>query len=104
MQRWVLVVFLLAALAAPLSGQNGPKNRNEWRAYSADPGSSKYSPLDQINRDNAKNLRVAWRFKTENHGPRPNYNSQVDAARGQRRHVRAGGYAPRRRRHRAHQR
>ncbi len=77
MQRRVLVVFLLAALAAPLSGQNGPKNPNEWRAYSADPGSSKYSPLDQINKDNAKDLRIAWRFKTENHGPRPNYNSQV---------------------------
>ena len=40
--------------AVTLSGQNGPKNGNEWRAYASDPGSSKYSPLDQINKDNAK--------------------------------------------------
>jgi len=76
MQRWVLVVFLLAVLAVPLSGQNGGRG-GEWRAYAADPGSSKYSPLDQINKDNAKNLRVAWRFKTENLGPRPDFNSQA---------------------------
>ena len=36
-----------------------------------------YSPLDQINKDNAKNLRIAWRFKTDNYGPRPDFNMQV---------------------------
>jgi quinoprotein glucose dehydrogenase len=34
----------------------------EWRAYAGDNTSSKHSPLDQINKDNVKNLRVAWRW------------------------------------------
>jgi quinoprotein glucose dehydrogenase len=32
----------------------------EWPAYAGDKGSTKYSPLDQINKGNIKNLRVAW--------------------------------------------
>jgi quinoprotein glucose dehydrogenase len=77
MLRRSVVVLLLGLSAVTLSGQNGPKNPNEWRAYGAEPGSTKYSPLDQINKDNAKDLRIAWRFKTENYGPRPDFNSQV---------------------------
>ena len=37
---------------------------------------TKYSPLDQINRDNVKDLRIAWRWKSENHGPRPQNNME----------------------------
>jgi quinoprotein glucose dehydrogenase len=39
--------------------------------YTADLKGSKYSPLDQINADNFDKLEVAWRFKTDNLGPRP---------------------------------
>ena len=46
--------------------------KGEWRAYAGEPGSTKYSPLDQINKENAKTLRIAWRFKTDNLGARPN--------------------------------
>jgi quinoprotein glucose dehydrogenase len=67
-------VFVLAV--APLFAQHGTKN-GEWRAYAGEPGSTKYSPLDQINKDNAKTLRIAWRFKTDNFGPRPDYNMEV---------------------------
>jgi len=70
---WVVCALLCATL--PLAAQNGATN-GEWRAYAADPGSTKYSPLDQINKDNAKNLRIAWRFRTDNLGPRPDYNMQ----------------------------
>ena len=31
----------------------------DWKAYGGDEGSTRYSPLDQINRDNIKDLRVA---------------------------------------------
>jgi quinoprotein glucose dehydrogenase len=58
-----------AVPAAPAPG--------EWRYYSGNAGSDKYSPLDQINRDNVKNLRIAWRWKTENFGPRPEYNMEA---------------------------
>jgi quinoprotein glucose dehydrogenase len=46
----------------------------EWHYYGADPQSTKYSPLDQINRDNVKDLKIAWRWRTENFGSRPEYN------------------------------
>ena len=36
----------------------------EWPAYAADKAASKYSPLDQIDRDNAADLRIAWRQST----------------------------------------
>jgi quinoprotein glucose dehydrogenase len=70
---WIVCVLLCAAL--PLAAQSGARN-GEWRAYAAEPGSTKYSPLDQINKDNVKNLRIAWRFRTDNLGPRPDFNMQ----------------------------
>jgi quinoprotein glucose dehydrogenase len=54
-------------------GQSGAKN-GDWRFYGGDAGSTKYSPLDQINRDNVKDLRIAWRWRTENFGARPDFN------------------------------
>ena len=48
----------------------------EWRTYGADLASTRYSPLDQINAANFDNLEVAWRFKTDNLGPRPEFNFQ----------------------------
>jgi quinoprotein glucose dehydrogenase len=35
--------------------------RGEWPTYGGDLGSSKYSPLDQITKDNFSSLRIAWR-------------------------------------------
>ena len=69
---------LLTALAAvcvalPAGAQTGAKN-GEWRAYGADLGNTHYSPLDQIGAANFNSLQVAWRFKTDNLGPRPEYN------------------------------
>ena len=34
------------------------------------------APLDQITRDNFNDLEIAWRFKTDSLGPRPEYNFQ----------------------------
>src|SRR5574339_923484 len=45
----------------------------EWPMYTADLRGSKYSPLDQINASNFSKLEVAWRFKTDNLGARPEY-------------------------------
>ena len=38
--------------------------RGEWPAYGGDLASSRYSPLDQINKDNFSNLQIAWRART----------------------------------------
>ena len=42
--------------------------------YGGDLGNTRYSPLDQINADNFNKLEVAWRFKTDSLGPRPEFN------------------------------
>ncbi|MDQ3652944.1 MAG: pyrroloquinoline quinone-dependent dehydrogenase [Acidobacteriota bacterium] len=36
----------------------------DWPAYGGDSEGSRYSPLDHINRDNVKNLKVAWTYRT----------------------------------------
>src|SRR5579864_981023 len=64
-------VLLLGTL--PVFGQYGAKN-GEWTTYGADTGNSHYSPLDQINADNFSKLQVAWRYRTESLGPRPEFN------------------------------
>jgi quinoprotein glucose dehydrogenase len=77
-------VFGVALYAVQLlAGQAGPaasaslQPPGDWRFYGRDVGSTKYSPLDQITADNVKNLKVAWRWKTENFGPSPEYNLEA---------------------------
>jgi quinoprotein glucose dehydrogenase len=36
----------------------------EWRYYGGDSGSTKYSPLDQVNRDNVGKLRIVWTWES----------------------------------------
>ena len=45
----------------------------EWPSYTADLTGSRYRPLDQINASNFNQLEVAWRFKTDSIGNRPEY-------------------------------
>jgi len=67
------VVVLAAAMTGQIVlGQSGAKN-GEWPTYGADLGHTRYSPLDQINAGNFSTLELAWRFKTDNLGPRPEY-------------------------------
>ena len=45
-----------------LAGTAAAQTENgEWRRYGGDPGSTKYAPLDQINKSNVSKLRIAWR-------------------------------------------
>ena len=47
--------------------------KGDWTHYTADVRGSRYSPLDQINGTNFGKLEVAWRFKTDALGTRPEY-------------------------------
>lgn len=70
-------ILLLAFLTAPLvEGQQGAKN-GEWRYYGGDPGTTKYSALDQINAANVKDLKIVWEWKANNFGRRPEFNWEV---------------------------
>ena len=69
------------ALVGAVLGQSGvaPEARqtraahpaSEWRTYGADLASTRYSPLDQINKDNFSQLKIAWQLGTNDFGPRP---------------------------------
>ena len=58
------------------SAQQGAKN-GEWRFYGGDAGTTKYSPLDQINAANVKDLKIVWQWRAENFGKRPDINWEV---------------------------
>jgi quinoprotein glucose dehydrogenase len=78
MNRTAFVAALVLTVGGAW-GQNGaqssqPSTKNgEWPHYTADLKGSKYSPLDQVKAANFNQLEVAWRFKTDNLGPRPEY-------------------------------
>ena len=54
----IVVVFWVVCGSVSSSVKNGATG--EWRFYGSDQGSTKYSALDQINRNNVKDLKVAW--------------------------------------------
>src|SRR5437870_4186001 len=63
-----------ATVASTSNGTPVHSTKNgEWPHYTGNLDGSRYSPLDQINADNFNKLEVAWRFKTDNLGTRPEY-------------------------------
>ncbi len=66
------LVGTLGLTVAPGAAQQGAPN-GEWPTYGGDLGHTRYSALDQIDADNFSDLEVAWRFKTESLGPRPEF-------------------------------
>jgi quinoprotein glucose dehydrogenase len=72
----LFVALGLVCITIAASGQgSGPAStqKGDWPYYTADLKGTKYSPLNQINADNFSKLEVAWRFKTDNFGTRPEY-------------------------------
>ena len=67
-----VMLGLLFWATPPITGQSGTKN-GEWTTYGADLGNTRYAPLDQINGENFSKLEIAWRFKTDSLGARPEY-------------------------------
>ena len=70
---YVSVLIACAVMVSLAEAQQGTAN-GEWRHYAGDLASTRYSPLDQIDRDNFNDLELVWRMKTDNFGPRPEYN------------------------------
>ena len=71
----VVATASLAGFAQSRAFSPGSAN-TEWKTYGGDLRSTRYSPLAQINKDNFSKLEVAWRFKTDALGPRPEFNLQ----------------------------
>jgi quinoprotein glucose dehydrogenase len=68
--------LLMCATALCATAQQGAKG-GEWRFYGGDSGTTKYSPLDQINAANVKDLKIVWQWKSQNFGKRPDFNWEV---------------------------
>jgi quinoprotein glucose dehydrogenase len=77
-RAWLSAFVVIAGLAS-VSGQQGGVNladgtlKGEWPYYTGDVRGTRFSPLDQINASNFNKLEVAWRFKTDNLGSRPEF-------------------------------
>jgi len=74
------VAAMLLGGTVAVRGQAPPRNpvsegtRNgQWPSYTGDVRGSRYSPLDQIDARNFNDLEIAWRFKTDSLGTRPEY-------------------------------
>jgi quinoprotein glucose dehydrogenase len=74
--RWSVsaaALVLMVGVASVATRGQAVKKAGEWPTYGGDLASTRYSPLDQINADNFNKLQLAFRFKTENLGPRPEF-------------------------------
>ena len=79
MRRLALVATFVAASLSIVSGQ---ARSVDWTHYAGNAASQKYSPLDLINKDNVKGLKIAWRWASPD-------NAIVEANPS----ARPGGYA-----------
>ena len=68
----MMAVLILQSLLAIAQDTGATKN---WVAIGGGPGSLHYSKLKQINRENVKNLKVAWTFDTGDAGTRTDFES-----------------------------
>ena len=59
--KWTLAGLVVALVlgTAMTAAQQGARG-GEWTNYGGDAGTTKYAPLDQINKGNVSRLRVAW--------------------------------------------
>ena len=71
----LLLPFVLLCTTVGVPAQEGTLNR-EWRTYGGDLASTRYSSVDQIDRDNFGKLEIAWRLKTDNFGSMRELNFQ----------------------------
>src|SRR5262249_61948466 len=85
-----IVCLIIALLTIPIAAQNGAKKpakdvagKGEWRYYGGDGGSTKYSPLDQINKENAGKLKVAWAWDSRSEERRVGKGGRVRGGRGE---------------------
>src|SRR5258708_2117110 len=72
MFRMTPAIAGIALIALSATAQTKYKD-TEWPSYAADLAGTRYRPLDQINASNFSKLEVAWRFKTDSIGNRPEY-------------------------------
>ena len=71
--RGALIAGMVTVAGTAIAQTDAPAPDTDWPTYNADLAGSRYRPLDQINASNFNDLEVAWRFKTDALGTRPEY-------------------------------
>ena len=56
-----IAILALSISVSPAAAQYGAQTDGEWPTYGGDLGNTKYSPLDQITKDNFGKLEIVWR-------------------------------------------
>ncbi len=67
------VASVVSQPAASVSARPSSAAGAEWRTWGGDLGNQRYAALTQIDASNFSKLELAWRFKVDNLGPRPEY-------------------------------
>jgi quinoprotein glucose dehydrogenase len=70
---------LAASIGVATWARQAPVNvvaDTDWPSYGRDLGNTRYSPLDRITRENAANLRVAWRWRSDNFSQPAEYRNE----------------------------
>ena len=79
-RRWTralcFTLGILLAVPALAFAQERGNPEGEWRYQSGDAWGTRYSPLDQIDASNFKDLEVAWIWRGDNFSPHPLYLSR----------------------------
>ncbi len=66
MSKPLTVAALFATIVAAALGVQSQGRNTDWRYFGGDKAFNRYSPADQITRDNVKNLRIVWRRPVTN--------------------------------------
>lgn len=69
---------IAAGDAPPLTAVAPGSEQKNWDNYGNTPGGSRFAALDQINRDNVKDLKVAWTYHTGDTPISPGANGAED--------------------------
>lgn len=80
----VTAVLTLTTVAAQRGGRAGgppaaatPSGPTvNWNSYGGNLANWRYSPLDLLTKDNIASVKPAWRWKSDNYGPSPEYRNE----------------------------
>ncbi|MAX08453.1 MAG: quinoprotein glucose dehydrogenase [Gammaproteobacteria bacterium] len=75
LSSFTLSVGVLVCAPLAMSQTGTSVDAGDWPGYHGNEAAQRYSPLDQINAENAADLELAWSFSTGNFGPTTDFNN-----------------------------
>lgn len=64
----IFLTIVMSAIVSCTSNDRKDLSSDDWREYLGGPDRNHYSALDQINRENLNELKVAWEYHTGDSG------------------------------------